>query len=66
MNLYKNIAEIKNKYKNEILETLNSLDEDIAGSNSNIDFVEDENTTYAGIKPDIIHDLVTQLRNKVV
>jgi len=45
---------------------LNALDEDIAGSNSNIDFVEDENTTYAGIKPDIIHDLVTQLKNKVV
>jgi len=61
-----NDVDIKNKYKDEILETLNALDEDIAGSNSNIDFVEDENTTYAGIKPDIIHDLVTQLKNKVV
>jgi len=60
-----NDADLKNKYKDEILETLSALDEDIAGSNSNIDFVEDENTTYAGIKPDILHDLVTQLKSKV-
>jgi len=60
-----NDADIKDKYKDDILETLNALDEDIAGSNSNIDFVEDENTTYAGIKPDILHDLVNQLKNKV-
>jgi len=60
-----NDAELKNKYKNDILETLNSLEEDISGSNSNIDFVEDENTTYAGIKPDLLRELVTQLKSKI-
>ncbi|ORX54710.1 hypothetical protein BCR36DRAFT_581596 [Piromyces finnis] len=60
-----NDADIKNKFKNDILVTLDALDEDIAGSSSNIDFVEDENTTYAGIKPDILHDLVSQLKNKI-
>jgi len=60
-----NDDDLKNKYKNDILETLNALDNDISGSNSNIDFVEDENTTYAGIKPDLLRELATQIKNKV-
>jgi len=60
-----NDDDLKNKFKNDILETLNTLEEDIAGSNSNIDFVDDENTTYAGIKPDLLRELVTQLKNKI-
>jgi len=60
-----NDDDLKNKYKKDILETLNALEEDISGSNSKIDFVDDENTTYAGIKPDLLRELVTQLKNKI-
>lgn len=56
---------IKEKFKDEIMNTLASIDDSLAGSSSNIDFVEDENTTYAGIKPDLLRELVTQIKNKL-